>query len=302
MNHRGRRRTQKMSCGIGERDNQFSLPPSEAVSLHFETLTPNQVRHQPQGGGPNQSLGQRPRRRTSFKSSPEGAIQSTAILRFLSDTRETKYNATASSEEGTQRLPASWSRNRYRVVIPAFILLLAGCGSPPNKGKGGENKKEKDLSQLSQTVESSSGNATSKGPPPKRESLWYVEWKKASIHLQPNAIPGADSVGISTGNMEGVRGNLFEGEKPGSTFSADTGSADTMKRILTLEGNVHLHSSNPDAELTCDRVVYDAGKEVVRAIGHVRIEGKVGTIGTLSEILATKDLKRIATPGMFYKK
>lgn len=207
------------------------------------------------------------------------------------------------SGKGTRRLHLTLGQKLLRMATPALgLLLLAGCGAPPNKGKGGENKKERDLSQLSQTVESSAGNATSKGPPPKREPLWYVEWEKASVHLQPKVTPDSNSMGISTGNMEGVKGNLFEGEKPGSTFNADTGSADSAKRILTLEGNVHFHSVNPDAELTCDRIVYDASKEVIHAIGHVRVEGKVGTIGTLSEILATKDLKRIATPGMFYTK
>jgi len=198
-------------------------------------------------------------------------------------------------------------------ALPCLLLALAlaGCGPPPNGGKDAKKPKQEEK-KLVQTVETTSGRALSKGPPPKREPQWFVKWEEASVNLvQPKILANDADVAVTTATMKGVTGNLFEGDKPGSTFQADEGLADGAKRVLTLEGNVHLRSIDPNAEsdadrvtaeLTCDRIVYDAINEVIHAQGHVRIKGKVGTIGTLSEILAKKNLERIATPGMFYQK
>jgi len=192
-------------------------------------------------------------------------------------------------------------------LVVALVLLLTGCGKPPNKGKGGENKKQ-DVKSLSQTVQTTSGSALVKEAPPKndpyakRKPLWYIEWKETTMRLTPQGLTG--------GSMKNVSGHLFDNDAPGSQFQADTGQGFTVNRKLTklvLDGNVRVErfaagSKESEAVLTCDSITYDATNEVIHAKGHVRIKGKVGTIGTLSEVLATKNLDRIATPGMFYEK
>jgi hypothetical protein len=190
----------------------------------------------------------------------------------------------------------AWTRGGWAALVPA--LLLAGCGPAPNAGKKAENKPA--TPEIVQTVESTSGSVQVLGP--KREKLWYIEWKNASVRVNEK--------GISFGSMEEVRGALFAEGGKDSTFSADSALGDKLDQKdsdkdkrnvrLTLEGNVHLRSKDPDAEITCDRLVYDGEKKLIDAQGHVRVQGKVGTIGTLSQVLATFPLKRIATPGMFY--
>lgn len=149
------------------------------------------------------------------------------------------------------------------------------------------------------------GNGLVKSAPPERKSLWFVEWDSARIDVVDS--PKNDLLG--GGRLERVRGYLFDEGKPGSTFRGDRGVGDKEKKTLTLRGNVHVvapdkdasgkKSNTPAAELTCDQIVYDAEKKVIRALGHVKVTGEIGTIGTLSEVWATPDLNRIATPDMF---
>lgn len=179
-------------------------------------------------------------------------------------------------------------------------LVLAGCGPGPN-AKADKDKKKDDKQALpTQTILTTSGSALVKSEPPKnkplaeRVPLWFVAWKSAVIDVTAG--------NPRNGSMTGVSGYLFDKGKKGSTFRSDEGVANSTKKLLTLTGNVRVVSPDPSGVLTCDRLFYDASKEVLHAQGHVRVVGKVGTVGTLSEILATKDLSRIATPDMFYSK
>jgi hypothetical protein len=142
------------------------------------------------------------------------------------------------------------------------------------------------------------GNSTEYEAGPKREPLWYVEWHKGAT---------VDVTGkgeVSHGMMEGVSGFVYEQVKPaksvkGSTFESKKGQGDQTRKILSLIGEVHVHSITRSADLYCDRLVYDAKAKQIRADGHVRVVSHVGTIGPVPQLWATPDLKMVATPRMF---
>lgn len=102
-----------------------------------------------------------------------------------------------------------------------------------------------------------------------------------------------------SGQFDGVTGLLFKADQEAATFESKYGEVDQTKSQLTLTGNVSVVGRNPEATMRCERLVYDANAKVIRALGNVRVTGKNGTLGPLSELLATPDLKTVATPDMF---
>jgi len=112
--------------------------------------------------------------------------------------------------------------------------------------------------------------------------------------------------------MQGVNGKLYTDNKPTSAYRADRARADKTKETLQLLGNVRVVSEEPPGVLTCNAITYDAKRKLIRAQGNVRVViqravgvgnarrvEEVGTIGTLSELWATPDLKVVSTPEMF---
>lgn len=166
--------------------------------------------------------------------------------------------------------------------------LLTGCSSktpPPSP------KTKKDPDQAVRSFESGSGSADVFGPMPQHERRWTVYWKSLNV--------SATGKNISTGQMSGVTGRTYSKSRPELEFSGQAGSGDKQNRILTLKGNVRVTSLLRHETMFADQVVYDAGRKLVTARGNVRFEGRVGTIGTFSELLATSDFSKVGTEDPF---
>lgn len=190
------------------------------------------------------------------------------------------------------------------VLIAA--LVIGGCGKKSADKDKPEDEKKDEIPAT--TVHTSAGSATISNE--KLQPVWFVKWKNGQIDLtktktltHENGKPKeSEGVGPTHGALEGVDGQFFVNGKPNSTFRSEDGSGDKDRQVLTLWNNVHVISSDPKGELTCDKLIYDAAKKRIQALGHVRVVGKVGTVGTLSEVWATPDLKTIATPELFNSK
>jgi len=101
--------------------------------------------------------------------------------------------------------------------------------------------------------------------------------------------------------MNGVTGEIYQHIQTSSTFQAKQGQGDQVNQRLTLNGSVQVTSKDPAITLTCDRMVYDGKTKIIKAIGNVRVMGTMSTEDTIKELWATPDLKKIATPDMFYQ-
>jgi hypothetical protein len=193
-----------------------------------------------------------------------------------------------------------------RWVALACAVLVVGCGSRPDeadskpdappettdKDAGKKEEPQEPGIQLPKTVNASPGSATRLGPPPKRAKLWTVRWKGARIDFGEG--------GKFSGSMDKVTGELYdETGKVASTFQGQDGQADKAQDVLRLSGQVKIVSKEHKASLFCDKVEYQPGRNLIRAVGNVRIESESGILNAGQEVLATSDLKRVATPNLF---
>lgn len=102
------------------------------------------------------------------------------------------------------------------------------------------------------------------------------------------------------GLMEGVTGSIYDGNEEVSTFKGEIGRAFKGKENrLDLENKVTVVSKKHQATLTCDKIEYLPNQKRVRAIGHVVVKTDSGELQAGDEVLATPDLKQIATPALF---
>jgi hypothetical protein len=170
--------------------------------------------------------------------------------------------------------------------------MAAGCGSkPPATAPKKKPDKKEEVKLPDQTLNLPNGNSTQYSKDAAREPQWYVEWERAKVEVA--------QAGAQNARMEGVSGFLYKEGSKVVSFKATGGLANKAEDTLMLQGSVIVVSSDPKATLTCDRLIYDAKAKVIRALGHVNVVGQVGTIGTLSELWATRDLSVVATPDMF---
>ncbi len=102
----------------------------------------------------------------------------------------------------------------------------------------------------------------------------------------------------ATGSFKGVSGQIYK-TSPVCDFSSGSGYADDIAKILTLTNNVQIVGLKQKTTLTCDKLVYYGNQKFFKAQGHVRILGTMNMVGTLEEVWATPDLKKIASPDMF---
>ena len=145
----------------------------------------------------------------------------------------------------------------------------------------------------SQVVNLGASHAVRYGGNENREKLWDVNWQTAQLTiLESNKF---------VGRMQTVNGSIFQKGKVVCTYEAKEGIADKQQDLLDLRGSVKLVSLGYGEVLTCDEVVYDGTKKIAKAKGHVRAAGKMGSVTGPDELWATPDLKRIATPDLFFK-
>ncbi len=99
--------------------------------------------------------------------------------------------------------------------------------------------------------------------------------------------------------MTGVHAALTSGAAKGVTITSDQGVGDDALKTLLLTGNVVVVSPDHKSSLICDRLKYDAGRQVFNATGNVRLKNTVGSIGVFPELISSSDFRKIATPPEF---
>lgn len=169
-----------------------------------------------------------------------------------------------------------------------MILLAVGCsgGSAPN---GAQIEEPISLQKLN----TGKGSAVVRSPEGPREPLWSVQWQSARIEYG-----GENQIG---GTMRQVAGEMYEKGAVASTFTADEAEADKTSNQLVLTGNVTVTSKAYNATLTCEKLVWDGRKELIRALGNVRFKSRQYEAGVFDELLASPKINQIGTPDLFYK-
>jgi len=148
-----------------------------------------------------------------------------------------------------------------------------------------------------------------------RERLWTVNWESAQLDV------GAD--GAIGGHMEGVRGVLYQDDKPTSYFTAKAADADRETGVLKLSGDVRVVSpkepESPDffisdkrraisdtpiagARLECEALEWRSDANVIAAKGHVRVVTEDWIAGPEDELWTNSKLTRVGTPDRFGEK
>ena len=138
-------------------------------------------------------------------------------------------------------------------------------------------------------IVSYNGEATWFDEGPSEAPVWKVEWKRADV-VAVGETPGF-------GKMIGATGEIYHGDDIKS-FKADRAIAQSSN-VLTLTGNVTVHSPKSAATLTCDKLVYDANEKVFDAQGNVSLKGKNIDITGVPEAKADADFTQVASPDLF---
>lgn len=99
--------------------------------------------------------------------------------------------------------------------------------------------------------------------------------------------------------MEGVSGMLFGRRGLSSRFRARRAEASQRDQWLRLSGDVMLEAADPPSRLRCDEVLWDAGKDAVKARGAVVFDAGAYKVGPFPELWATPELSFFSTPDLF---
>lgn len=171
-----------------------------------------------------------------------------------------------------------------------MILCLFGCGKP----KATQTAVPPPEPAVSQIVHVGPGDLTRFTEGANRYKAWTVRWKEATLdYTEGEQHPGGD--------MTSVEGTIFQRDGAQSQFSAQNGHAEKGTGILTLDGSVDLNAGNPAMKMRCDRIVWDAEKQLIVAKGNVTLEGNGYTLKGVSELWCSPDLRHVATPEMYSK-
>ncbi|MEZ0325585.1 MAG: LPS export ABC transporter periplasmic protein LptC [Fimbriimonas sp.] len=174
-----------------------------------------------------------------------------------------------------------------------MLLACAGCSAPKKSEKAPPAEPANPIEKPeSQVINLGEGSGERFGGKQNRDRLWTVRWKSAVMQVYKEG-------GEFSGELSTVTGDIFRGNNITSTFSADRSTGDKNSEVLILEGHATVVSKQMKSTLTCDRIRYEAGKKLVKALGNVRIVGPSGTVSGLEEVWTTPDLKVVSTPDMF---
>src|SRR5437764_8226998 len=144
------------------------------------------------------------------------------------------------------------------IALLLCSFLFAGC-LKPKPATTNLPKKPPVTVQL----ESQPGEATVFSDPMNQHAAWHVKWGKVQL-----TVVGEKP---TVGTMHDVSGELFENGKP-QRFRADEAIADEASLVLTLTGRVSVFSAEDSTNLICDKVVYLAKPQLLRAIGNVTVK------------------------------
>ena len=133
---------------------------------------------------------------------------------------------------------------------------------------------------------------------PSNRLAYTVRWKSGVVTATDPVHMGG------VGNLKGVSGTLCRGGAPAADFSADEGTADKEKGVLTLQGNVKVTAVDGKSKLKgttvrCDRVRYATTDEIIKASGHVVLSNQGYELGPIGEAWCSNDLAEVASPAQF---
>jgi lipopolysaccharide assembly outer membrane protein LptD (OstA) len=92
---------------------------------------------------------------------------------------------------------------------------------------------------------------------------------------------------------------MYENDQVANAFKADHAKADRATEVLTLTGHVEIHSNTQHVTMTCDKVEWLKGENLVKATGNVKMFGNFGNVGVAEELWARPELKEFGTPDVF---
>jgi len=133
---------------------------------------------------------------------------------------------------------------------------------------------------------------------PSNEIAYEIRWKSAVV----TATDPAHFAGV--GKLAAVSGTVFTHGTPSVTFSADQGTADKEKEVLTLEGNVKLTAVDGNSvvkgtTVLCDLMTYATADQIIKAEGRVSAVSSQFSMGPVPEAWCSNTLSQIASPSNF---
>ena len=173
------------------------------------------------------------------------------------------------------------------------MVACVGCGKLHSSARNRSKPSEQEVP--SATAASGSGEMDIRIPPTQKLA-YKVRWQSGLV-----TVTDREHIG---GTLKGVSGTLYKGGAAAADFSADEGTADKGKGVLTLRGNVKIIARGGNgivngSSVTCDRVRYATGDEIIKASGRVTIHNPNYTIGPLAEAWCSNTLSEVASPGEF---
>lgn len=123
--------------------------------------------------------------------------------------------------------------------------------------------------------------------------MWTVRWETARIEYG-----GENQI---SGKMSEVSGEMYEKGTVANTFVAENAEAEKTSNKLILTGNIKVTSKVYGSTITCDKLVWNGNKNLVRALGNVKFKSNQYSAETFNELLASPKMNQIGTPDLFYK-
>lgn len=108
-----------------------------------------------------------------------------------------------------------------------------------------------------------------------------------------------ETAGVDYGNLSGVTGSILKEGKITSTFQADRAQLDRSKQTLNMSGTVKITGEVQGLVMVAKQVDYDQTNGRITALGDVTVTSKTMKFGPFPKLIATSDLKKVATPGKF---
>lgn len=173
-----------------------------------------------------------------------------------------------------------------RVALPALAFLaICGCGPGPTPTAAAPSEPEKDARRLRTgpvevVVKDEDGRVS-----------WTMQADDSRL-----VIPES---GAMTSMAESVTGQVYEGGKVSSRYTARAGTADQGQKTAVLTGSVEVTHESTGRVLRAARVVYSEARRRFEASGSVTVSSGEVRIGPFAQLYATPDLKRVGTPDRF---
>ena len=180
-------------------------------------------------------------------------------------------------------------------VVLAVVIPLGGCLKP--KGVTGPKPTKTSPPLPTMSVGAGAGSVTIRVEP-SNQLAYIVSWKSA-------VVTATDPVHLEgSGNFKGVSGTLYKAGIAAAEFSADEGTVDTAKGVLTLRRNVNVTAIGgtpivKGTKVRCDVVNYATADEIIKASGNVMVQNADYTLGPLGDAWCSNTLSEVASPSEF---